>query len=186
MSHRNLRMTAVTFGITFLCHLPHAGRCHGGIDRFAAWARRAAELPLRHLPPDEQVVINDQQHPAVLIPKAIRTGSGVGMMISTPTLGLVLHLRCRRPCRHHQSAGALQAPHRARAGGRPHAGHVPARTLAAPTASRPHRRSPSWRGCWPTSHLVLRPARGHHPAAVSGPRAPDHPPALGLAADPSP
>lgn len=59
-------------------------------DLFRAWSRRASELPLRHLPPDEQVVINDQQHPAVLIPKAIRTGSGVGMMISTPTLGLVL------------------------------------------------------------------------------------------------
>ena len=60
------------------------------IDRLQSWARNANDLPLRHLPPDEHVVINERQHQAVLIPKAIRTGSGLGMMISRPTLGLVL------------------------------------------------------------------------------------------------
>src|ERR1700712_1557468 len=60
------------------------------IDRLVRWAQRAQELPLRHLPPDEHVIINERQHPAVLLLKAIRTGSGLGMMISSPTLGLVL------------------------------------------------------------------------------------------------
>lgn len=60
------------------------------IDRLVRWAQRIQTLPLRHLPPDEHVMINERQHPAVLILKAIRTGSGVGMMVSRPTLGLVL------------------------------------------------------------------------------------------------
>ncbi len=60
------------------------------IDRLRSWARNANNLPLRHLPPDEHIAINERQHQAVLIPKAIRTGSGLGMMISRPTLGLVL------------------------------------------------------------------------------------------------
>lgn len=57
-------------------------------DRLRRWADRVQELPLKHLPPDEHVVINERQHPAVLILKAIRTGSGVGMMLSQPTIGL--------------------------------------------------------------------------------------------------
>jgi uncharacterized membrane protein YdbT with pleckstrin-like domain len=60
------------------------------IDRLQSWARHAGDLPLRHLPPDEHVVINERQHAAVLIPKAIRTGAGFGMMISRPTIGLVV------------------------------------------------------------------------------------------------
>jgi hypothetical protein len=60
------------------------------IDRVRSWVRNANDLPLRHLPPDERIVLNERQHQAVLIPKAIRTGSGLGMMISRPTLGLVL------------------------------------------------------------------------------------------------
>src|ERR1700709_791401 len=59
-------------------------------DRLMRWAERVQELPLKHLPPDEHVIINERQHPAVLILKAVRTGSGLGMMISRPTLGLVL------------------------------------------------------------------------------------------------
>jgi hypothetical protein len=59
-------------------------------DRLRAWAQRADAIPLRHLGDDEDVAVCDRQHPAVLIPKAIRTGGGVGMMISRPTLGLVL------------------------------------------------------------------------------------------------
>jgi hypothetical protein len=60
------------------------------IDRLQSWARHAGDLPLRHLPPDEHIVINERQHPAVLIPKAIRTGAGFGMMVSRPTIGLVI------------------------------------------------------------------------------------------------
>ncbi len=60
------------------------------IDRLQSWANRADDLPLRHLPPDERVEVNERQHAAVLITKAIRTGSGLGMMVSGPTLGLVL------------------------------------------------------------------------------------------------
>lgn len=60
------------------------------IDRLQTWARNAGDLPLRHLPPDEHIVINERQHPAVLIPKAIRTGAGFGMMVSRPTIGLVV------------------------------------------------------------------------------------------------
>ncbi|MCW2547153.1 MAG: hypothetical protein JWN96_1613 [Mycobacterium sp.] len=60
------------------------------IDRLQSWARHAGDLPLRHLNPDEHIVINERQHPAVLIPKAIRTGAGFGMMISRPTIGLVI------------------------------------------------------------------------------------------------
>jgi hypothetical protein len=60
------------------------------IDRLQSWARRAGDLPLRHLPHGEHIVINERQHPAVLIPKAIRTGAGFGMMVSRPTIGLVV------------------------------------------------------------------------------------------------
>ena len=60
------------------------------IDRLQLWAQRAGDLPLRHLPRDELIVINERQHPAVLIPKAIRTGAGFGMMVSRPTIGLVV------------------------------------------------------------------------------------------------
>jgi hypothetical protein len=60
------------------------------IDRLQSWARHTGDLPLRHLPPDEHIVINERQHPAVLIPKAIRTGAGFGMMVSRPTIGLVI------------------------------------------------------------------------------------------------
>jgi hypothetical protein len=60
------------------------------IDRLQAWARHAGELPLRHLPPDEDISVNERQHPAVLIPKAIRTGSGLGMMISGASIGLAV------------------------------------------------------------------------------------------------
>ncbi len=59
-------------------------------DRLRDWVRRLDSIPLRHLGDQEDVVVCQRQHPAVLIPKAIRTGSGVGMMVSHPTLGLVL------------------------------------------------------------------------------------------------
>lgn len=59
-------------------------------DRLRDWVQRLDSIPLRHLGDQEDVVVCQRQHPAVLIPKAIRTGSGVGMMVSPPTLGLVL------------------------------------------------------------------------------------------------
>jgi hypothetical protein len=60
------------------------------IDRLRDWVHRLDTIPLRHLGDQEDVVVCQRQHPAVLIPKAIRTGSGVGMMVSHPTWGLVL------------------------------------------------------------------------------------------------
>jgi hypothetical protein len=60
------------------------------IDRLQAWARHAGDLPLRHLPPGEHIAVNERQHPAVLIPKALRTGSGLGMMISGASVGLAV------------------------------------------------------------------------------------------------
>lgn len=60
------------------------------VDRLVRWVNRANARLLRLLPPDDEVFINERQHPAVLIAKAIRTGSGVGMLISRPTLGLML------------------------------------------------------------------------------------------------
>jgi hypothetical protein len=60
------------------------------MDRLQEWVRRFNAIPLRHLGDQEDVAVCMRQHPAVLIPKAIRTGSGVGMMVSSPTLGLAL------------------------------------------------------------------------------------------------
>jgi hypothetical protein len=60
------------------------------ISRFREWLHRLDTLPLRHLGDEEDIVICSRQHPAVLVPKVIRTGSGLGMMISRPTIGLVL------------------------------------------------------------------------------------------------
>ncbi len=60
------------------------------IDRLRDWVQRLDTIPLRHLGDQEDIAICARQHPAVLIPKAIRTGSGVGMMVSRPTVGLVL------------------------------------------------------------------------------------------------
>src|ERR1700753_3692113 len=60
------------------------------IDRLQSWARHASDLPLRHLPPDEHIAVNQRQHPAVLIPKAVRTGTGLGMMVARPSLGLAI------------------------------------------------------------------------------------------------
>ena len=60
------------------------------ISRFRDWVHRLDTIPLRHLGDEEDIVICARQHPAVLVPKVIRTGSGVGMMISRPTIGLVV------------------------------------------------------------------------------------------------
>ncbi len=60
------------------------------MGRIRDWLHRLDTIPLRHLGDEEDVAICARQHPAVLIPKAIRTGSGVGMMLSRPTIGLVV------------------------------------------------------------------------------------------------
>jgi hypothetical protein len=62
----------------------------GLMSRLRDWVHRLDTIPLRHLGDEEDVAVCARQHPAVLIPKAIRTGSGIGMMISRPTLGLVV------------------------------------------------------------------------------------------------
>lgn len=59
-------------------------------DRLQRWVEWANERAQRQMPPEEHVVIEERQHPAVLILPTIRTGAGVGMMISKPTYGLVL------------------------------------------------------------------------------------------------
>jgi hypothetical protein len=59
-------------------------------DRLQRWVRRANERAQRFMPPEELVIIEERQHAAVLILPTIRTGAGVGMMISKPTVGLVL------------------------------------------------------------------------------------------------
>ncbi len=60
------------------------------MGRIRDWLHRLDTIPLRHLGDEEDIVICARQHPAVLIPKVIRTGSGVGMMVSRPTIGLVV------------------------------------------------------------------------------------------------
>ena len=67
-------------------------------DRLMRWAERVQELPLKHLPPDEHVIINERQHPAVLIMKAVRTGSGLGMWVSAEITNASPNARprCRR------------------------------------------------------------------------------------------
>jgi hypothetical protein len=60
------------------------------MSRIRDWLHRLDTIPLRHLGDDEDIAICARQHPAVLIPKAIRTGSGIGMMVSRPTWGLVV------------------------------------------------------------------------------------------------
>ncbi len=60
------------------------------MGRLRDWVHRLDTIPLRHLGDEEDVAVCARQHPAVLIPKAIRTGSGIGMMVSRPTIGLVL------------------------------------------------------------------------------------------------
>jgi hypothetical protein len=60
------------------------------MSRIRDWLHRLDTIPLRHLGDDEDIAVCARQHPAVLIPKAIRTGSGIGMMVSRPTWGLVV------------------------------------------------------------------------------------------------
>ena len=66
------------------------------VERLTTIGERLSDAPLKHLPPDEIVYVNQHQHPAVLILKSTRTGAGVGMMVSGPTVGLLPHLR-RQP-----------------------------------------------------------------------------------------
>ncbi len=60
------------------------------VERLTTIGERLSDAPLKHLPPDESVYVNQRQHPAVLVLKSTRTGAGVGMMVSGPTVGLLL------------------------------------------------------------------------------------------------
>ena len=59
-------------------------------ERMSTIGLRLSNAPLKHLPPDETVYVNQRQHPAVLVLKSTRTGAGFGMMVSGPTVGLML------------------------------------------------------------------------------------------------
>ena len=51
------------------------------INRIREWLHRLDTIPLRHLGDEEDIVICARQHPAVLVPKVIRTGSGTDVSL---------------------------------------------------------------------------------------------------------